>query len=125
MPNALSISGKKNPTLTIATRGSTLALWQANWVREKILEQHTELNVELLTITTAGDRNQQQPLAEIGGKGLFVKDLENALLEGRADLAVHSMKDVTSIRNSHRSCDFFRNIFNENQIDLKFLKIIK
>lgn len=97
MPNALSISGKKNPTLTIATRGSTLALWQANWVREKILEQHSEINVELLTVTTAGDRNQQQPLAEIGGKGLFVKDLENALLDGRADLAVHSMKDVTSI----------------------------
>ena len=97
MPNALSISGKKIPTLTIATRGSILALWQANWVRGKILEQHTEINVELLTIKTAGDRNQQQPLAEIGGKGLFVKDLENALLDGRADLAVHSMKDVTSI----------------------------
>ena len=95
MPNAFSISGKKIPTLTIATRGSTLALWQANWVREKILEQHSEINVELLTVTTAGDRNQQQPLAEIGGKGLFVKDLENALLDGRADLAVHSMKDVT------------------------------
>jgi len=97
MPNAFSISGKKNPTLTIATRGSTLALWQANWVRKKILEQHSEINVELLTVTTAGDLNQQQPLAEIGGKGLFVKDLENALLDGRADLAVHSMKDVTSI----------------------------
>ena len=91
MPNAFSISGKKNPTLTIATRGSTLALWQANWVREKILEQHSEINVELLTLTTAGDRNQQQLLAEIGGKGLFVKDLENALLDGRADLAVHSL----------------------------------
>ena len=48
MPNAFSISGKKNPTLTIATRGSTLALWQANWVREKILEQHSEINVVLL-----------------------------------------------------------------------------
>jgi len=97
MPNALSASGKKNPTLTIATRGSTLALWQAKWVREKILEQHSKVNVDLLTVTTAGDRNQQQPLSEIGGKGLFVKDLENALLDGRADLAVHSMKDVTSI----------------------------
>ena len=97
MPNALSISGKKNPTLTIASRGSTLALWQANWVREKIIERYSEINIELLTITTAGDRNQQQPLAEIGGKGLFVKDLENALLDGRADLAVHSMKDMTSI----------------------------
>ena len=95
MPNAFSISGKKNPTLSIATRGSTLALWQANWVREKVLEKHSEINVELLTLTTAGDRNQQQPLAEIGGKGLFVKDLENALLEGRADLAVHSMKAVS------------------------------
>ena len=116
MPNAFSISGKKNPTLTIATRGSTLALWQANWIKEKILEQYSEINVELLTVTTAGDRNQQQPLAEIGGKGLFVKDLENALLDGRADLAVHSMKDVTSIlpegleisviaeRDDHRDC---------------------
>ena len=97
MPNALSISGEKYPTLTIATRGSTLALWQANWVREKINEQHSEIEVELLTLTTAGDLNLQQPMAEIGGKGLFVKDLEKALLDGRADLAVHSMKDVTSI----------------------------
>ena len=91
MPNALSTSGKKCHNLTIATRGSTLALWQANWVRGKILEQHSEINVELLTVTTAGDRNQQQSLAEIGGKGLFVKDLENTLLDRRADLAVHSL----------------------------------
>ena len=97
MSNALSKSGKKNPTLTIATRGSTLALWQANWVKEKINEQHSEITVELLTVKTAGDLNQHQPLAEIGGKGLFVKDLEKALLEGRADIAVHSMKDVTGI----------------------------
>ena len=96
MPNALSISGKKYPTLTIATRGSKLALWQANWVMEKINEKHSEIAVELLTVKTAGDLNQLQPMAEIGGKGLFVKDLENALLDGRADLAVHSMKDVTS-----------------------------
>jgi hydroxymethylbilane synthase len=95
MPNALSKSGKKNPTLTIATRGSTLALWQANWVKNNILKQNSEITVEILTVTTAGDRNQQQPLSEIGGKGLFVKELENALLDGRADLAVHSMKDVT------------------------------
>ncbi|GIT02899.1 MAG: hypothetical protein CM1200mP28_01580 [Deltaproteobacteria bacterium] len=61
MPNAFSISGKKNPTLTIATRGSTLALWQANWVREKILEQHSEINVVLLTVTTAGDLTNSNP----------------------------------------------------------------
>jgi len=97
MPNALHISDKKFPTLTIATRGSTLALSQANWVRDKIYEQYTEINVDLLIVTTAGDLNQLQPMSEIGGKGLFVKDLEKALLEGRADLAVHSMKDVTSI----------------------------
>lgn len=97
MPNALSKSGKKNPTLTIATRGSILALWQANWVKSNILEQHPEITVELLILTTAGDRNQQQPLSEIGGKGLFVKELENALLDRRADLAVHSMKDVTGL----------------------------
>ncbi len=97
MPNALSISGKKNPTLKIATRGSTLALWQANWVRQKILEKYSEITVELLPIKTAADLNQLQTLAKIGGKGLFVKELETALLEERADLAVHSMKDVTSI----------------------------
>tara|TARA_B100000579_G_C22799486_1_gene838944 strand:- start:257 stop:1219 length:963 start_codon:yes stop_codon:yes gene_type:complete len=97
MPNASSISGKKNPTLRIATRGSLLALWQANWIREKINEQHSEIKVELVIVTTAGDLNQQQPLSEIGGKGLFVKDLEKTLLDGSADLAVHSMKDVTSI----------------------------
>ena len=97
MPNALSISGKKNPTLTIATRESKLALWQAKWVRKKILEKYSEITVELLPIKTAGDINQLQPLAKIGGKGLFVKELETALLQGKADLAVHSMKDVTCI----------------------------
>ncbi|MBG55723.1 MAG: hydroxymethylbilane synthase [Deltaproteobacteria bacterium] len=97
MPNALSISGKKNPTLTIATRESKLALWQAKWVRKKILEKYSEITVELLPIKTAGDINQLQPLAKIGGKGLFVKELETSLLQGKADLAVHSMKDVTCI----------------------------
>jgi hydroxymethylbilane synthase len=80
--------------LTIATRASKLALWQANYVKQLLLKQHPDLDIHLLEITTTGDKEQSRPLAEIGGKGLFIKELEQALLEGRADLAVHSMKDV-------------------------------
>jgi hydroxymethylbilane synthase len=81
-------------TLRIATRKSPLALWQAGHVRERLLALHPGLEVELVTLTTQGDRILDSPLARIGGKGLFVKELEQGLLEGRADLAVHSMKDV-------------------------------
>ena len=80
--------------LRIATRKSPLALWQANHVRDALLARHPELIVELVTMTTQGDKILDTPLAKIGGKGLFVKELELGLLEGRADLAVHSMKDV-------------------------------
>ena len=80
--------------LTIATRKSPLALWQAHDVRDRLLRAHPDLQVDLLTLSTQGDRILDTPLAKIGGKGLFVKELENALLDGRADLAVHSMKDV-------------------------------
>ncbi len=80
--------------LKIATRKSPLALWQANFVRKSLLQQYPDLSVELVTMTTQGDRILDAPLAKIGGKGLFVKELEQALLDGRADLAVHSMKDV-------------------------------
>ncbi len=80
--------------LRIATRKSPLALWQANHVREALLARHPELDVELLTMTTQGDKILDTPLAKVGGKGLFVKELETGMLEGRADLAVHSMKDV-------------------------------
>jgi len=80
--------------LRIATRKSPLALWQAEHVRARLLELHAGLQVELLTMSTKGDRILDSPLAKIGGKGLFVKELEQGMLEGRADIAVHSMKDV-------------------------------
>lgn len=82
----------------IATRGSALALWQAEYVRARLkaraAEQGRELDVELLVLKTRGDVILDVPLARVGGKGLFVKEIEEALLTGRADLAVHSMKDV-------------------------------
>ena len=80
--------------LRIATRKSPLALWQAEHVRELLQAAHSGLQVELVTMSTQGDRILDSPLAKIGGKGLFVKELEQALLEDRADIAVHSMKDV-------------------------------
>jgi hydroxymethylbilane synthase len=80
--------------LVIATRGSKLALWQARHVAARIREAQPGLAVELLPITTKGDKILDVPLAKVGGKGLFVKEIEEALLDGRADLAVHSMKDV-------------------------------
>ncbi|GAB6066205.1 hydroxymethylbilane synthase [Aquifex pyrophilus] len=77
----------------IGTRKSKLALWQANYVKE-FLEKHWGIEVELVKITTTGDKIRDVPLAKIGGKGLFVKEIEKALLEGEIDLAVHSLKDV-------------------------------
>jgi hydroxymethylbilane synthase len=82
------------PRLVIATRESRLALWQARHVGERLRAIHPETSVELLGVTTRGDRALEQPLSRIGGKGLFIKELETALREGRADLAVHSLKDV-------------------------------
>ena len=81
-------------TLRIATRKSPLALWQAEFVKAQLLKYHTDLDVELVAMTTKGDILLDTPLAKIGGKGLFVKELEVAMLDGRADIAVHSMKDV-------------------------------
>ena len=81
-------------TLKIATRQSPLALWQAEYIRNRLEQLHAGLKVELVTFVTQGDKILDTPLAKIGGKGLFVKELEAALLDGRADLAVHSMKDV-------------------------------
>lgn len=80
--------------LTIATRGSKLALWQAHHVADRLRQAHPGLTVDLLPIKTRGDKILDVPLAKVGGKGLFVKEIEEALLDGRADLAVHSMKDV-------------------------------
>jgi hydroxymethylbilane synthase len=80
--------------LRIATRQSPLALWQANHVRKQLLNHWPHLHVELLPMTTSGDQFLNDKLLSVGGKGLFVKELEEALLDGRADLAVHSMKDL-------------------------------
>ena len=80
--------------LTIATRESALALWQAEHVRSRLTSRYRGTGVELLGVTTQGDRIVDRPLASIGGKGLFIKELENALRDGRADIAVHSLKDV-------------------------------
>jgi len=80
--------------VTIATRESALAMWQAHHVRARLRALHPALDVRLLGMTTEGDRRLSSSLAKIGGKGLFVKELEAALEDGRADLAVHSMKDV-------------------------------
>lgn len=81
-------------TLRIATRQSPLALWQAEYIRARLQQENPALVVELVKFVTQGDKILDTPLAKIGGKGLFVKELEAALLDGRADLAVHSMKDV-------------------------------
>jgi len=80
--------------LRIATRKSPLALWQAEFVKAELERFHPDLVVELVTMVTKGDKILDTPLAKVGGKGLFVKELETAMLEGRADIAVHSMKDV-------------------------------
>lgn len=81
-------------TVRIATRESALALWQAEYVKAQLEHFHQDINVVLVPMTTKGDIWLDTPLAKIGGKGLFVKELEVAMLEGRADIAVHSMKDV-------------------------------
>ena len=80
--------------MRIATRRSRLALWQAGHVAELLRQAHPDMTVELVAMTTQGDRVRDRPLADVGGKGLFVKELELAIAEGRADIAVHSMKDV-------------------------------
>lgn len=80
--------------IRIGTRGSPLAVWQAEWVRSRLVALHSQYKVELAKIKTTGDKILDVPLAQVGGKGLFVKEIETALLEGRIDLAVHSMKDM-------------------------------
>ncbi len=80
--------------LRIGTRGSQLALFQANWVKDQLIHAHPNLKVSLVKIKTTGDKIQDAPLAKIGGKGLFVKEIEEALIQRKIDLAVHSIKDV-------------------------------
>jgi hydroxymethylbilane synthase len=84
----------KLTTIKIGTRGSALALVQANWVKDKLSKQFPDLTIELEIIETKGDKILDVPLANVGGKGLFVKEIEEAVLDGRAHLAVHSIKDV-------------------------------
>ena len=83
--------------VVIATRGSQLALWQAEHIKSRLMAQYEGLEVELLILKTKGDIILDVPLAKVGGKGLFVKEIEEALLAGTADLAVHSMKDVPMV----------------------------
>lgn len=85
---------KKPQLIRIATRKSALALWQAEFVKAQLEHFHAGITVELVPMSTQGDIILDTPLAKIGGKGLFVKELEQAMLDGRADIAVHSMKDV-------------------------------
>src|SRR4029079_10211498 len=85
---------EKSATIRIGTRGSPLALRQAEWVAAALRRLRSDLSVELVRIRRSGDRILDRVLAEIGGKGLFVKEIEEALLDGRVDLAVHSMKDM-------------------------------
>lgn len=84
-------------SIRIATRQSPLALWQARHVGALLTRLHPELQVSFVEMTTAGDRFLSAPLSTVGGKGLFVKEIEQCLLDGRADLAVHSLKDMTSV----------------------------
>jgi hydroxymethylbilane synthase len=93
-PGQKSANGSDAPILRIATRKSQLALWQAEHVAALLRHAHAGLQVELVPIVTQGDRIQDRSLAAIGGKGLFIKELEVALADSRADIAVHSMKDV-------------------------------
>src|SRR2546429_3938075 len=86
--------GAWSTTLRIATRESRLAMRQTEMVAAAIRARHPEFKIAIVGMTTKGDRVLDRPLAQVGGKGLFVKELEQALLEGRADIAVHSMKDV-------------------------------
>lgn len=91
--------------LVIATRASRLALWQAEHVRNRLLALYPACAVELLTLTTRGDQILDRSLSKVGGKGLFVKELETALLDGRADLAVHSLKDMpVDLQTSFELC---------------------
>ncbi|MGD9009115.1 MAG: hydroxymethylbilane synthase, partial [Desulfobacteraceae bacterium] len=83
-------------TIRIGSRGSQLALWQAGWVQTQINQNHPDYTTQLVIIKTTGDKITDVPLAKVGGKGLFVKEIEEALLDGRIDIAVHSMKDMPS-----------------------------
>jgi hydroxymethylbilane synthase len=88
---------RKPSFLRIGTRGSKLALVQANWVKGKLEERHPGVAIELVIIKTSGDKLKDVPLAQVGGKGLFIKEIEEALFAGEVDLAVHSLKDMPAL----------------------------
>ncbi|TNF56681.1 hydroxymethylbilane synthase [bacterium] len=87
----------RNKKVIIGTRGSMLAMWQANWIKAELQSRYHEIDVELKKIKTTGDKILDVPLAKVGGKGLFVKEIEEAMLRKEIDLAVHSMKDVPAV----------------------------
>lgn len=91
---ALTMRKVRMSRISIGTRGSKLALWQAEWVKSELKRIYPDLKIELNKIKTTGDKILDVPLAQVGGKGLFVKEIEEALLRHEADIAVHSMKDV-------------------------------
>ncbi len=95
LSNSSHSIASKLGTLTIASRESALAMWQAEYIQQRLRQLYPELEVRILGMTTKGDQILDMPLSKIGGKGLFIKELEQAMFEGRADIAVHSMKDVT------------------------------
>ncbi len=96
-PQTAKTMKRTHKKLVIATRGSKLALWQANWIKEELESRNPGIEIILNKIKTTGDKILDVPLAKVGGKGLFVKEIEEAMLEGKADLAVHSMKDVPTV----------------------------
>ena len=93
----MSTASQERSTLIVGTRGSQLALWQAEWVQRQLKQIAPDLSVVLKRIQTSGDKIQDVPLAKVGGKGLFVKEIEEALLRKDIDLAVHSMKDLPAV----------------------------
>lgn len=97
MTRAASVPTTSRSSLVIGTRGSRLAVWQAEWIQARLHDIAPALTVTLQRIKTSGDKILDVPLAKIGGKGLFVKEIEEALLQGEIDLAVHSMKDVPTV----------------------------
>jgi hydroxymethylbilane synthase len=90
----MSVAMFSSDTIRLGSRGSQLALWQTRWVAQALQQQHPGLRTEVVVIRTSGDRNRRDPLSQLGGKGLFVKEIEAALAHRQIDLAVHSMKDM-------------------------------
>ncbi|HJZ12675.1 MAG TPA: hydroxymethylbilane synthase, partial [Acidobacteriota bacterium] len=116
---------------TIATRGSKLALYQANFVQALLREKHPDHEWNIRTFTTTGDRILDRPLSDFGGKGVFLKEIEEAMLQDQADLAVHSLKDVPAVETEGLQLAAFlpredpRDVWVSNQEDLMHLPAAK